>query len=190
MKNYLLLCIVGLMAACSPSTQITKTWTDPSWTPGGAEPFKKVLVLASLKDASSQRIAEDKVVAAITKVQAVQSYKYLQAGDTVQARVEEKLRKDGFDGIIVMRLANVDKSLSYTPGTAYGGWYGYRYATPGYYSEDQTYTVTTDFYSILQNKLIWSGTTSTLNPTQFDKTVDDIIAAVKNELVSKGLIKP
>ncbi len=189
MKNALLLSVIGLMTACSPSTQITKSWTDPSWTPGGAEPFKKVLVLASLKDASSQRIAEDKVVAAMKNVQAVQSYKYLQAGDTVQARVEEKLRKDGFDGIIVMRLTNVDKSLSYTPGTAYGGWYGYRYATPGYYSEDQTYTVTTDFYSILQDKLIWSGTTSTLNPTQFDQTVDDIITAIRNELVSKGLVK-
>jgi hypothetical protein len=147
-----------------------------------------MLVVAALKDESSRRIAEDKIVAAITKVVAVQSYSYLQPTDTDQNLIEEKLKKDGFDGVILMRLVNVDKSVSYTPGTAYGGWYGYRYASPGYYSEDKTFYVETNFYSFEQKKLLWSGTTSTLNPTQLDQTIDDIIKAIRTELISKGLI--
>ncbi len=177
------------MVSCGPSTQITKSWTDPSWKPGSAVPCKKVLVVASLKDEASRRLAEDKIVAQIKNAVAVASYSYLQPSDTDQKLVEEKLKKDGFDGIILMRLTDVDKSVSYTPGTSYGGWYGYRYATPGYYSEDKTFYVETNFYSLDQNKLMWSGTTSTLNPTQLDKTLDDIILAIKAELYNKGLIK-
>ena len=189
-KNfYLLMSLFGFLVACSPSTQITKSWTDPAWTASDTALYKKVLVVAPLKDESSRRIAEDKLVASIKKVVAVQSYGYLKPTDTDQNALEERLKKDGFDGIILMRLADVDKSLSYTPGTSYGGWYGYRYSTPGYYSEDKTFYVETNFYSLVQKKLIWSASTSTLNPTQLDQTLNEIIAAVKTELTKKGVIK-
>ena len=188
MKVVMPLILVGLMVGCSPSTQITKSWTDPSWTPGTV-PFKKVLVVAPLKDESSRRIAEDKLVSQIKNAVAVQSYNYIQSTDTDQNKLEEKLVKDGFDGILLMRLTDVDKSVSYVPGTAYGGWYGYRYSSPGYYAEDKTFMVETNFYSLAQKKLIWSCTTSTLNPTSLDQSLNDIINAIRTELVSKGLIK-
>ncbi|MCX6244154.1 MAG: hypothetical protein NTU98_05555 [Bacteroidetes bacterium] len=189
MKVFLPLGLIVLMIACSPTTQITKSWTDPSWVPGGVLPFKKVLVVAALKDESSRRLAEDKIVSKVKQVVVVQSYSYLQSTDTDQNKLEEKLKKDGFDGIILVRLTDVDKSVSYTPGTSYGGWYGYRYSSPGYYSEDKTFLVETNFYSLEQKKLMWSGTTSTLNPTQLDQTLDDIITAIRNEMLQKGLIK-
>jgi hypothetical protein len=105
--------------------------------------------------------------------------------------VEERLKKDGFDGVVVMRLADVDKSTSYVPGTTYGGWYGYRgwYGSPGYYQEDKTYYVETNFYSLQSNKLLWSGTTSSLNPSKLDNTIDQIIAALKEQLQKQGFIK-
>jgi hypothetical protein len=37
--------------------------------------------------------------------------------------------------------------------------------------------------------MLWSGTTSTLNPTELDQTLDDIIAAIRMELKAEGLIK-
>ena len=186
---YLLMSLFGFLVACSPSTKITKSWTDPSWKQADTALFKKVLVVCPLKSESSRRFAEDKLVASIKKMVAVQSYNYLKSSDSVQNEREEKLKKDGFDCIILMRLVVVDKNLSYTPGTPYGGWYGYSYSTPGYYSEDRTFYVETDFYSLAQKKLIWSATTSTLNPTQLDKTLNEIIVAVKTELTKKGLIK-
>jgi hypothetical protein len=189
MKLLFPLGLIGLMIGCSPSTQITRSWTDPAWSAGDTALFKKVLVVAPLKDESSRRIVEDKLVANMKKVVGVASYSYLQTTDTDQEKLEEKLIKDGFDAIILMRLTDVDKSVSYTPGTAYGGWYGYRYATPGYYSEDKTFYVETNFYALRQKKLIWSATTSSFNPTQFDATLNEIITAIKNELVKKGLIK-
>jgi len=178
-----------LLAGCGPSTKIEKTWTDPSFTPASVPSYKKILVMGLLKDESTRRIAEDKMVAAFKNVTAVQSYSYLQPSDTIRSEVEDKLKKDGFDGVVIMRLADVDKSVSYVPGTGYGGWYGYRYSSPGYYQEDKTFYVETNFYSLPETKLLWSGTTSSLNPGKLDRTVDDIVSTLKGQLQKQKLIK-
>lgn len=110
----------------------------------------------------------------------------------------------GVDGIILMRLTDVEKSTDYVQGnTYYGGWgygggyyggyggWGYggaMYSTPGYYEENKTYYVETNIYDVKSNKLLWSGTTSTLNPTKINEALDEIILAVKTELTNKGLI--
>lgn len=188
-KALLALSFTGLMVACAPSTQLQKSWVDPSITKGNFKPFKKILVVAALKDDASKRVAEDKIVAQIKKSVGVQSYTYLKPSDTDEQMVDANLMKDGFDAVILMRLKQVEKSTSYTPGTAYGGWYGYRYATPGYYTEDKEFIVETNLYSLAEGKLIWSGTTSTLNPTKLDATLDAIISTLKYDLQKKGLIK-
>jgi len=178
-----------LLAGCGPSTKIEKTWTDPSFTPATVQSYKKILVMGLLKDESTRRIAEDKMVAAFKNVTAVQSYSYLQPADTIRSEVEDKLKKDGFDGVVIMRLADVDKSVSYVPGTGYGGWYGYRYSSPGYYQEDKTFYVETNFYSLPETKLLWSGTTSSVNPNKLDRTIDDVINTLKGQLQKQKLIK-
>ena len=136
-------------------------------------------------------IAEDKIVASLKNVQGVPSYSYLSNSDTARASVEEKLKNDGFDGIVVMRLTTVDKSLNYVPGTTYGGWYGWYGGgySSGYYSEDKTYYVETNFYSLTSQKLLWSGTTSTLNPSKLDRSLDDVISAIRSEMQKQGLLK-
>ena len=100
-----------VLAGCGPSTKIEKTWTDPSFNTATVQSYKKILVMGLLKDESTRRIAEDKMVAAFKNVTAVQSYSYLQPADTIRSEVEDKLKKDGFDGVVIMRLADVDKSV-------------------------------------------------------------------------------
>jgi hypothetical protein len=189
-----------LMTACGPSTKLEKSWADPSFN-ANMKPFTKLLVIAPLRDQNSQRIAEDKIVSKLKAgTTGIQSYSYLQPGDTALTLVESKLKKDGIDGVILMRLTTIEKSLSYNQGTSYyGGYYGYRgygyggyYGagySPGYYSEDKTFMVETNFYSISDRKLLWSGTTSTLNPTSLDQTLNQIIQSIQYELKKKGLIK-
>ena len=187
------------MFSCSSSTKLEKSWADPSFNASMA-PFAKVLVIAPFRDENSQRIAEVKIVKEFKQgTVGVQSYSYLQPADTTIASVENKLKKDGIDGVIVMRLTTVEKSLSYSQGTYYGGYYGYRgygygrfygggYA-PGYYTEDKTFMVETNFYSVKNRKLLWSGTTSTLNPSSLEKSLDQIIYTIRYELQKKGIIK-
>jgi hypothetical protein len=203
-KLFLAALVVSLFTACSPSTQITKSWSDPSVNGTTMKPFNKVLVIAQLKDDSSRRIAEDKIVASSPRGNFVASYNYLKPTQQDQNLVVADLLKEGIEGIILMRLTDVEKSTDYVQGsTYYGGWgygggyyggyggWGYggsMYATPGYYEENKTYYVETNIYDVKSNKLLWSGTTSTLNPSKLNEALDEIIAAVKTELGNKGLI--
>ncbi len=206
MKIKLLLSALGisLLIGCSPSTQLVKTWSDPSLN-ADTKPFNKVLVIAQLKDDSSRRIAEDKIVATSTKGNFIASYNYLKSDQKDQKLVVSDLLKDGIEGIVLMRLTDISKTTDYVQGTSYyGGWgYGHGYyggyggwgyggsyyATPGYYEENKTYYVETSIYDVKSNKLLWSGTTSTLNPSKANEALDDIILAIKTELNNKGLIK-
>ncbi len=196
-KTLTIFCLITLLIACSPSTQLRKTWTDPSVSGSTFKPFKKVLVVARLKDESGNRIAEDKMAAQFKKGVAVQSYSYLLASDTVQGAVDARLQKDGFDGLVLMRLTDMEKSLNVqnnSYGGYYGGYYGRYYGAPYGYggttvTEDKEYIVETTIYSLVDGKLLWSGTTSTLNPTSLGQSIDDIIYAVKTQLFKQGLIK-
>ncbi|MFZ4708204.1 MAG: hypothetical protein ACOYMF_19525 [Bacteroidales bacterium] len=199
--------LIGLMFACAPTTKLDTCWADPSFNATTVKPFTKVLVIAPIKDVNTQRITEDKIVLNLKQGVGVQSYRYLLPADTTKAALENKLKNDGFDGVILMHLKEVEKSTSYTPGTSYGGYYGgyggYGYGgygyrgyggygggyTEGYYSEDKTFRVETNLYSVSESKLLWTGSTSSLNPTSLDQTLDQIIMAIKNELRKKGLIK-
>jgi hypothetical protein len=183
------LAIVGLMLACTSSTKIQKSWSDQSLIDGTATPFTKVLIIAAFINEDSRKIAEDKIIANITNITAVPSYIYLKTELGDQKQIEEKLKNDGFNGIILMRLTDVNNSVTYTPGTVYDGWYGNSFDNPGYYTEDKTFMVETNFYSLESYKLLWSGVTSTLNPTQLDLAIDEIVTALKNELFRQGLIK-
>ena len=185
--------ILLLMLACTPSTQMVRTWKDPSLTPETLEPLKKVMVIARIGSETSNRIAEDKIVASM-QTPGVQSYSIITLVDTNEIAIDAKLQKNGIDGLLVMMLTDVNKTLNYQPGSYYGGYYGYRgyygygYGSPGYLTEDQTFYVETSIYSLLSGKMLWSGTTTSLNPSQLDQTLDDIIKAVKMELTAEGLI--
>lgn len=192
--KFLPLLLLVFLAACGPSTKIEKTWTDPSFTPGNVN-FHKILVIGQMPDESSRRIAEDKLVAAIKNVTAVPSYTYLLPSDSAISTVDAKLKADSFDGVVIMRLSAVDKSTSYVPGTSYGGYYGRYgyygggYGTSGYYQEDKTYFVETNFYSLPESKLLWSATTSSLNPSKLDKSLDHVITELRIQLQKQKLIK-
>jgi len=176
------------------TTQIVSDWRDPSVTIKEGD-FKKVLVLALVENEGSRRIIEDKLVS-LLKTQAVASYSYLTKEDlagTLDA-AKEKIKKDGFDGIITMRLAKIEKDVNYVPGTypshfyspwSYGGYAASMYYDPGYYQVDDVYNVETNLYTLNPEKLIWSGVTSTINPEKIDKAVDEIAKVVKDKMVEE-----
>ena len=97
-----------------------------------------------------------------------------------------------------MRLADVEKETSYVPGTTsayyggYGRYYGYgagMYSSPGYYTTDKNYFVETTVYSVEPDKLLWTGTTKTVNPTKIEKTVNEIADVVSDKMKKDGFLK-
>ena len=187
--------LILLLVSCGPSTKLEKTWADPSFTKANAKPFKKVLVVGQLDNESNRRIAEDKMAAQFAPGVGFQSYTYLTAGDTDRAKVASKLKGEGFEAVIIMHLDKVDESVSYVQGSGgyyggyYGGWYGYHGGSQGYHQEDKAYSVETNIFSLETDKLLWSGTTKTMNPSSVSKTLDEIIQAIKWHLVLMAILR-
>jgi len=120
----------------------------------------------------------------------------------IKAASEEALTKVITDGkythILLMRLADIEKETSYVQGTTtgyyggYGRYYGYgagMYSSPGYYQTDKNYFIETTIYSVEPNKLLWTGTTKTVNPSKMDKTVNEIADVVTAKMKQDGFMK-
>ncbi len=188
-----------VLAACGPSTKITKSWRDPAFTVDRAK-LNKVLVVALMKDETSRRVVEENLVKRMNG-KGVASYAILTKDVTKdnEKEVEDKLKADGFDGALVMRFLNMEKETSYVPGTAgypgyygrFGGYYGYSYgaySSPGYYTQDKVYTIETNVYSLTNDKLVWTGVTQTTNPDKLDKMVTEIADVVTEKMKKEGFL--
>ncbi|WP_163397664.1 hypothetical protein [Flavobacterium fluviatile] len=211
MKKCLLLVFVFMFLSCGSNTSIVNSWRDPNITVA-QENFKKVLVVALLKDEASRRTAENRIAAAnpIFKT----SYQYLN-GTNLQLTQDQKLKilnDENFDGVVTMRLVSTEKETTYVPGTntglyyggfdgIYGGMYGYGFGNwygmyspmfydPGYYQETTAYMVETNVFSLKANKLIWTGTTKSEYVTDLGQTVDAIMQTVIKEMRKDGTLPP
>ncbi|HMC96103.1 MAG TPA: hypothetical protein VKG92_00475, partial [Flavobacteriales bacterium] len=153
---------------------------------------KKMLIIALLRDEATRRQAEDELTGQFAG-HGVPSYTYLgplQQEIDRQAFVD-RLRKDDFDALMVLRLVDITKEQTYVSGgypAYYGspyGYYGYAYpmyADPGYVRTDMNYRVETNFYSVETEKLVWSGVTSTFNPTDLTSGLTEIVRAIKQKM--------
>ena len=200
MKNLLLsLLVICTIYSCGPSTKIEKSWVEPG-ARVAPDPQNKVMVIALVKDETSRRVIEDELVKRI-KTPAVATYQFLTT-EMIKAASDEALNnmitKENFTHILLMRLADIEKETSYVPGTTtgyyggYGMYYGYgaaMYSTPGYYTTDKNYFIETTIYSVSPNKLLWTGTTKTVNPSKVNKAVNEIADVVVAKMKQDGFLK-
>ncbi len=199
MKNLILsLLVICTICSCGPSTKIEKSWVEPG-ARVAPDPQNKVMVIALVKDETSRRVIEDELVKRI-KTPSVASYQFL-TSEMIKAASDEALNnmitKEKFTHILLMRLADIEKETSYVPGTTtgyyggYGMYYGYgaaMYSTPGYYTTDKNYFIETTIYSVSPNKLLWTGTTKTVNPSKVNKAVNEIADVVVAKMKQDGFL--
>ncbi|MDR3711890.1 MAG: hypothetical protein P4L51_03675 [Puia sp.] len=183
--------------ACSPHTTIVSSWRDPDVTVN-TEELHKFVVAALLKNETVRRQVEDDM-ASMFPGKAVQSYKELGLTDLKENDdfYNSKLKSEGYDGIVIMRLVNVDKDTRYVPGSypvyyrTWRGYWGYAYPgyyDPGYYTTDKTYHVEVNVYSLKRDKLIWTGNTSTINPPR-GELFSSVSKTVVKKMRDEGFLK-
>jgi hypothetical protein len=190
---------VGLLVSCGPSTQIERSFKEPT-SKVIFNDMKKVLVV-SFAQSESARMQVETQVANMLQGRGVPSYNYkimTEKGADAEA-VSKALDADGFDGALVMRLVEKEKETSYVPGTTSGpyyggfrGYYGYgygAYSTPGYYVEDKIYHIETNVYDLKADKLVWSAMTATTNPSKMDKTINEIVDVLAKQMRKDGFLK-
>ena len=208
MKNLFIALSFVFIASCGTNTSIVNSWRDPDTTIT-SEQFKKILVVALVKDEATRRVTENRIASISPKFHS--SYSFLN-GTNLELTKEQKIKilhDENFDGVVTMRLVSVEKETNYVPGTnnsmyyggmnGYGGYGGYGYGfnnwfgmystsyyDPGYYQESTNYLVETNIFSLNKNKLIWTGTSKSTNAADLGTTVNEIITEVINEMKRDG----
>jgi hypothetical protein len=184
--------------ACS-TAEVKDVWKAPALTNIN---FKKVLVIASVKDGAARRVAEDAIAAALPNAEAVPSYAFITDGDIKDAaKISAALKAANFDGIIVMRMVSERTEVNaYSTGGypgyygSFGGYYGrYGYGTVGMgttVTTDRIISIETNIYELASEKLIWSGAVESTSPGNIKQMVDDTVGAVRQYMLKQKLITP
>jgi len=199
MKQFFLLVVLAsTIVGCGPSTKIEKSWKEPTATIK-ADGTNKILVVALVKDETSRRVVEDNLVKRMGS-KAVASYTFITPDMLKEAnenKFYEQLKQEKYEYVLLTRLADVEKETSYVPGTTtgfyggYGRYYGYgagMYSTPGYYTTDKNYFVETTVYAVESDKLLWTATTKTVNPSKLDKMITEIANVVSEKMGKDGFL--
>ena len=184
--RYILLFVAALLAAllggCA-STQITSAWSDPEFS---RVPFRKVLVVFQHSDPVLRERVERTMAAEIAN--AVPSHAIFSDADVRDVeRVKARVRDEGFDSTVIMRLVGVEREVSYVPGRLYAapayyrdpwGYWGYGWRTaydPGYLRADHVVRIATNVYSVAADKLVWASESESFNPASLRDAVSETV---------------
>jgi hypothetical protein len=186
------------------STKLIFSWKNPG---APANQYKNIMVLAMNGKASGRADFEDRMAAAMARpgIQVIPSYSLLprpEATPIDMNQLREVVRGQNIDAILVARIVRYSKTTTYVPGAAfpvapyYGTFYGYygqfypEVYAPGYMETDTKAQIETNFYdtSKADGVLVWTGTSSVVNPRSVSKLIDAIVKEVVQELQNQKVI--
>jgi hypothetical protein len=199
--NLIILLITVLLAACSSSNKISNSWKNPEVTIESAK-FQTVAVFAMVKNPDMRMDVEDVLASQMPNTIAVPSYKMLLDEELADLdAVKRKLNERGMEGALILSVRKVDEKTSYYSSGMYpsayysfGGYYNYAWNymyDPYLYSSTNVYVdLEILIYSIKDDKLVWYGESTSVNPETIQQTISELAFAVKQQLVEDGLIDP
>jgi hypothetical protein len=202
-----LVAAAALAAAACGSTSFNTTWKAPDAKPITVKAGDKVLAMVISKNEATRRGAEAALASALSRNGAVgiPAYTVIPA-DAVESQAKAKpyIEKSGAQYAVIMRATGTDKEISSTPamgglygpgwggyGGFYGGFYGYGWGGAWGGSTIQTDTIVhveTLVYDLSDDKMIWAGQSSTVNPSQANKMVKELVDEAAKEMRKQGLL--
>ena len=206
LRRSLLVCgaleLASIGALGCATSHIETAWIEPSATSRSFE-LKRVLVVALVNDGAIRRASEDALVDVLRsgprglsgELVAQPSYLLLsdhELSDPATAR--RKVEAAGHDGAVLISFVSSQQRVTVDPPMySSGGFWGpYGYGRTGMYDVGAVRTDTIvklqiSIYSLAQNQLLWSGVSSTLNPSKIDKMMLDVANAVREELRERAI---
>ncbi|HET6995559.1 MAG TPA: hypothetical protein VFI06_11290 [Chitinophagaceae bacterium] len=116
--------------------------------------------------------------------------------------IVQKVKESGCDALFVASLLRKEEEVGYTPGTTtysvqpyayyYSGYYS-RWApsvsTPGYFTDDKNYVITSNLYDVASTELMWSVQSKVLDPASIKKFSESYMSSLIKQLESQNLLK-
>lgn len=176
--------LAAMLGGCA-TTQVTSAWKDPDFPRAR---FDKVLVAFQNADPALRRVLEDEMARHIPN--AVPAHALFSEAEIRDVeRVKLRVREQGFDSAVVMRVVTVDREVTYSPARMYvvpgyyRGFYGYwRYGwgtvyDPGYLRTDRIVHIATNVYDVRADKLVWASQSETFNPSSLRSAIGEVVKA-------------
>ena len=190
-----------LSVGCSATnTSLVNMWRDPSYN----QPMSKLLIIGVQKDQATRRNWEDRFTEELTRhgVTAVPAYTLFPGDLPDTQRVVEVVQREGYDGVVMTRpLASTVESrwvpgyVRDVPSLGYDPWYGVYYNyyrrvyEPGYVETDQVVRYEINLWSTRDpGRLVWTGTTESVDPTSVEQVSREISAKIVPELQEQGVL--
>jgi len=197
-KPWLPLVLAALAAGCS-STSFTSTWRADGV---GRIDYagKRVAAVFASEDTAARRSAEDVLARELDARGADGVAAYTVIADEVlrdRERARAAMLAAGFDGALVMRVTEKRQEVYSDPGMYTGVHYssfsrncavGWSTAYPARVESDTVVSVETLVFRLQDDVLLWGGMSETFNPTRLEPFVEELCAAVWEELQDEGLV--
>lgn len=205
---FYLVLITALIAACSPSQEVTSYWVNKEAIP--KEPFKTIYIIAITQNENMKPAVEnglaDVLVSRGNKV-VLNSQIYPPSFSAVKQLTKEQLvetiAKTGSDAVLTLAVLDTKTKTTYNQGSSYApmsyGYYGSYYGyynhyypvvySPGYYSTNKTFYIETNFFDVKTDQLLWSIQSQAYNPDNFDSMFKEYTRTILAKLREEGLIK-
>jgi hypothetical protein len=181
-----------LLAAACASTKLLSVYEAP----GAAGPYRKLLVVG-LGASEGGRAEFENAVADRLAAQGVLG---VASGNLIAAAEElsrEALRgwveTDGYDAVLVTRLADVKKESSYRPPTytdfyGYWGHYGSYVTSPGYVVETTTLRIESTLFDAQSGRVVYSAESESFQPGSRAQVIHELVPLLTEDLTKRGLL--
>jgi hypothetical protein len=198
--SFLLFAVI--LSSCVPTTtDIDVSWREPSYS-GGA--FKKILVIVLSEDQLKKKTAETTWCEMIKGkgANAAPGYEVLPPSLVLNKQTLKPIvDQQGFDAVFVAELLGKEQkqevvapafseSSSISSGNAYGI-YSNRtvtYSVPEKVVNYEDVYVDSRLFDVATEKVVWHVQTKTVNPQNFDKSVNQIGQAIVGSLSKEKLL--
>jgi hypothetical protein len=191
--------LIALNLTAFAGVKYLKTWKNPEGQPGTWK-GKKVLVFAGTLMKEGRQRAEQAMVRELTKlgIQAIPAYTAIPPAAEKDLEMARRILTDqAIAGALIMRVTDIRDETMIGGGQAYymgptynsfyGCWGGGWNVVPLDVRTKATLVVETLVYSIVQDKLIWIGTSEAKNPEKVDQLINQLISATRDEIRKAGL---
>jgi hypothetical protein len=196
-----------VMSSSCDSTRIISSYEAPNVE----EPYSNIYVVGISGESMPETQMEDYMVKELDKkgyVAAADEDTFdpkMEITEDNRSKVEDKLNKRGYDGILTFSLVDVDEELDYVSGAyapgyypasygyynSYWGYYGH-YAPmaydPGYYTSNTVYHMEANLYDVESGKLVWAARSETIEPVNASTFAENFAETVANELEDEEII--
>lgn len=195
------------IGACASTPSFRSTWKNPDAAPVSLS-GQKVLAVVQVRDEAQRRSGEDLLAAEITKRggQGIASYTLFpsSAREQNEEMARAAAQRAGISGLVLVNMlgseTTVTRESNYDarwrndlyfrrPWGAWGRGWNTMYEPTATVRRDVAVIVETRVYSLEQDKLLWAGTSETMNPDGTGEFMRTLAAGVAAQLEQAGVLR-